>query len=104
MIRFLQERAPVILTLAGAVLLIATVVMAGCARGLPEPESEGAVLYVQFCSGSGCHDPIPPQSGGKGYWRIQYDRMLPIMQKAGWTLPDEEQDRKIREYLARFAG
>lgn len=79
-------------------------VMAGCSRGLPEPESEGAQLYVQYCSGSGCHGPIPPQTGGPGYWRNQYDRMLGVMRDQGWPLPDQDQERKIRDYLERNAG
>ena len=104
MIRFLQRHVSLTLWIAALALVGTGATMAGCARGLPEPESEGAKLYVQFCSGEGCHGPIPPQSGGKGYWRNQYDRMLPIMRDAGWVLPDPEQDRKIRDYLTRFAS
>lgn len=104
MIRFLQRHVSLTLSIFAVGLVGTGIGMAGCAPGLPEPESEGAQLYVQFCSGEGCHGPIPPQGGGKGYWRNQYDRMLPIMKDAGWVLPDAEQDRKIRDYLARFAG
>jgi hypothetical protein len=104
MIRFLQRHVPLTLWMVALALVGTGVTMAGCAPGLPEPESEGAQLYVQYCSGEGCHSPIPPQGGGKGYWRNQYDRMLPIMDDAGWELPDSEQERKIREYLARFAS
>jgi hypothetical protein len=104
MTRFLQHRVSLTLWIAAFGLAGAGGMMAGCAGGLPEPESEGAKLYVQFCSGEGCHGPIPPQRGGKGYWRNQYDRMLPMMKDAGWVLPDAGQDRKIREYLERNAG
>ena len=104
MIRFLQGRVSLVLWASAVLLAAAGATMSACAPGLPEPESEGARLYVQFCSAEGCHGPIPPQGGGKGYRRNQYDRMLTIMKDSGWVLPDPEQDRKIREYLERFAG
>ena len=88
----------------GLVMLSVGLVMAGCAPGLPEPESEDAKLYVQFCSGEGCHGAIPPQGGGRGYWRNQYTRMIDIMKTQGWPLPNAEQERKIRDYLERNAG
>lgn len=102
--RFLQRHVSLALAVVAVGITATAMVMAGCGGKLPEPESEGAKLYVQYCSGEGCHGPIPPQSGGRGYWRNQYDRMLPIMEKAGWVLPDPEQDRKIRDYLTRFAS
>ena len=102
--RFLQRHVSLTLWVLALGLVSVGATMAGCAPGLPEPESEGARLYVQFCSGEGCHGPIPPQSGGKGYWRNQVDRMLPIMEDAGWVLPNPEQEAKVREYLTRFAS
>jgi len=102
--RFLQRHVSLALALAAFSLALIGGAMAGCGAKLPEPESEGARLYVQYCSGEGCHGPIPPQGGGRGYWRNQYDRMLPIMRDAGWDLPDAEEDRKIREYLTKFAS
>ena len=105
MTRFLHaHRVAATLAFSAVAVAMGGVVMAACAPGLPEPESEGAKLYVQYCSGEGCHGPIPPQSGGPGYWRNQYDRMLPIMEDAGWVLPDPEQDRTIRAYLEKYAG
>jgi hypothetical protein len=104
MIRILQRNVSLTLWIAAFGLAGTAATMAGCASGLPEPESDGAKLYVQFCSGAGCHGPIPPQRGGKGYWRNQYDRMLPIMKDAGWVLPDAGEERKIRDYLERHAG
>lgn len=102
--RILHARIPEVLTLMALGVLALGLVMAGCARGLPEPESEGAQLYVQYCSGQGCHGPIPPQTGGPGYWRNQYTRMLGIMRERGWALPDESQEQKIRDYLERNAS
>jgi hypothetical protein len=100
MIRGIEARAT-IGTLGAAVLLV---VLAACGAKLPEPESEGAQLYVQYCSGQGCHGPIPPQQDSIGYWNNQYDRMIVLMRTEwGWPLPDAEQDRKIRDYLEKHA-
>lgn len=89
---------------AGA--LVATgllTVLAACGAKLPEPESEEAQLYVKYCSGSGCHDPIPPQVDSIGYWNNQYDRMIILMRDQSWPLPTPTEDRKIRDYLAKHA-
>ena len=75
----------------------------GCAPSLPEPESEEAQLYVKYCSGSGCHDPIPPQVDTMGYWNNQYDRMIVLMRDEGWPLPTPAEDRRIRDYIERHA-
>jgi hypothetical protein len=89
-------------------LLLLTALLLGvavaCAPGLPEPESEDAQLYVQFCSGNGCHGPIPPQTDGMGYWNNQYDRMIVLMRDAGTPLPNAEQDRRIRAYIQKYAA
>jgi hypothetical protein len=90
--------------LAAAGLIGASLGLAGCTQELPEPDSEGARLYVQYCSGEGCHGAIPPQTGGPGYWRNQYTRMLDIMRDRGWPIPDEPQEEKILDYLQRHAG
>ena len=43
----------------GLSFLIASVYAAGCNASLPEPESEGALLYTQRCSG--CHRVYHPR-------------------------------------------
>ena len=93
-------------TRIAALTLVATTVLtvlAACGAKLPEPESEGARLYVQYCSGAGCHDPIPPQVDSMGYWNNQYDRMIILMRDQSWPLPDPTQDRKIRDYIEKHA-
>ena len=86
-----------------ALVALLFVVVSGCGAELPEPESEEAQLYVKYCSGSGCHDPIPPQVDSMGYWNNQYDRMIILMRDEGWQLPTPEEDRKIRDYIERHA-
>ena len=87
-----------------AVLLASASAFVGCGPDLPEPESEGAQLYVKYCSGSGCHDPIPPQVDGMGYWNNQYDRMIILMRDSNWILPTPEEDKKIRAYIEKHAA
>ena len=102
--RSLQKHVSSVLAGLALLLLVTGLLMAGCAPGLPEPESEDAKLYVEFCSGNGCHGPIPQQGSGRGYWRNQYTRMIDLMKTQGSPLPNPEQDRKIRDYLKRNAG
>jgi hypothetical protein len=86
-----------------AALLLTAVSWVACGRELPEPESPGARLYTRYCSGEGCHGPIPPRRGGKRYWDMQYARMLPLMRKEGWKLPSRAETEEILAYLHRHA-
>ena len=82
----------------------ACLVVCGCSKmELPEPESRPAKLYVQYCSGSGCHGPIPPQRDAWGIWEYQYDRMIDLMKRQGWPLPSPAEDQEIRDYIKKFA-
>jgi hypothetical protein len=74
----------------------------GCAS-LPEPESADARLYVRYCSGEGCHGPILPQAGGRKYWDGQTERMYALMRKQNWPLPNEEEKKRILQYLYKHA-
>jgi hypothetical protein len=80
------------------------IALAACSSKLPEPESEAAQLYVKYCSGSGCHDPIPPQVDSKGYWDNQYKRMILLMRDKGLRVPDAREDALIRDYLEKNAA
>lgn len=94
---------PVVLALRLATAACVLWIAWACGHSLPEPESEAAQLYVAYCSGSGCHGPIPPQGSPPKYWEIQYDRMLLTMQQSQRALPSEEQGRVILDYLQRHA-
>ncbi|MSR83451.1 MAG: hypothetical protein EXS58_11095 [Candidatus Latescibacteria bacterium] len=74
-----------------------------CSSKLPEPESRPAQLYRQYCSGKGCHDPIPPKRGGTQYWELQHKRMLELMRQQGRDLPSLAQQEEILSYLRRHA-
>lgn len=103
LLRFFRSGNPRVLIL-GLVLFCGGLAGAmGCAKGLPDPESEGAQLYVRYCSAEGCHGPIPPRGDGPGYWRNQYDRMITLMEEKGAPLPSPQEDRIIREYLDKHA-
>ncbi len=74
-----------------------------CGQDLPEPESRGAVLYVKYCSGRGCHLPIPPERAGVRYWDREYERMLVLMRKQSHPLPSSAEEKEIIDYLHRHA-
>lgn len=90
--------------LALAALLWTNILIAwlGCAS-LPEPDSEDARLYVRYCSGTGCHDPILPQAGGRKYWDQQIERMIEFMRKGNRPLPSADETRRIARYLHSHA-
>ena len=91
-----------LLTLAAFLAGNALFTWLGCAS-LPEPDSADARLYVRYCSGSGCHDPILPQAGGRKYWDQQIERMLDLMRKANKPLPNADETRRIARYLHSHA-
>ncbi len=91
----------ILLFLALAVFLAT---LFACAKhSIPEPESEGAKLYVQYCSGSGCHDPIPPQQSSFGYWQTQYKRWSDTLRADGVSAPNAAEDEIILAWLKKHA-
>lgn len=88
---------PLCLCTAGLLLALS------CGSKLPEPESHPAQLYRQYCSGKGCHDPIPPRRGGAQYWELQHKRMLELMRQQGRDLPSLAEQEEILSYLRRHA-
>lgn len=88
---------PLCLCAAGLLLALS------CGSKLPEPESRPARLYVQYCSGKGCHDPIPPKRGGTQYWEMQNKRMMELMRRQGSPLPSPAEEQEILAYLRRHA-
>jgi hypothetical protein len=75
-----------------------------CAKhSIPEPESEGARLYVQYCSASGCHEAIPPQESSFGYWQNQYKRWSDNLRREGMASPSPAEDEIILAWLKKHA-
>jgi hypothetical protein len=98
-----RTEATIWLSAIGIVGAISATLLPGCGGKLPEPESRPAQLYVQYCSGRGCHSPIPPQSDVANKWKLQTDRMLALMRERGAPLPSPEEEQEIREYLRKHA-
>lgn len=94
---------PILPSLSVALLPVVLIAAWNCGAKIPEPESREAQLYVAYCSGKGCHDPIPPRRGGKEYWDQQTRRMLELMRKQGRPLPTAEEQAQIDAYLRRHA-
>lgn len=91
------------LSLCACVPLAALVWLAACSASLPEADSDAAKLYVQYCSGSGCHGPIPPGRDSFGYWQRQFVRMEELMRRAGQPLPDPAERELMMAWLERNA-
>jgi hypothetical protein len=75
---------------------------AACSRPLPEPESRGAQILARC--GLTCHGAHQPGSMTVAMWDQQLWRMQNLYRQRGipWLTPDD--DRTLREYLARHAG
>ena len=78
--------------------------MMACAKAsIPEPESQGAKLYVKYCSAQGCHDPIPPQGSSYPYWKNQYARWSGKLRQSGGAAPTAQEDQVILAWLKKYA-
>ena len=86
-----------------AVGLFGMMLFACAKQSLPEPESQGAKLYVKYCSNEGCHSPIPPQESSFPYWRNQYARWSANLKQKGMAYPSPQEDEIILAYLQKHA-
>jgi len=73
-----------------------------CGPSLPEPESAGARVLAQRCSG--CHRVYTPNTMTRPMWTLQLERMRGVLARAGvpWLSPEEE--RALESYLDQYAG
>ncbi|MBI5504241.1 MAG: hypothetical protein HY899_05545 [Deltaproteobacteria bacterium] len=85
--------------IAGAV---ASSVVTGCSRPLPEEGSAVEKLYVARCS-TGCHRPHQPGSMTVEMWRVQLARMEPVIARAGLPPLSTSEKAQIFAYLERNA-
>jgi len=76
--------------------------LAACNPKLPEPDSPGAVLYAQRCSG--CHRLYAPASMKFELWKFQVERMQGEMARRGVEPLNDRDLPIVLDYLKRHAG
>jgi hypothetical protein len=81
------------------VLIVAA---AACDARLPEPDSPGARLYKERCSG--CHRLYAPQLMKPEMWRLTVKRMQGEMARRGFAPLDENESALLLSYLERHGG
>lgn len=83
-------------------LALGMLLVAGCGKGLPEPESEGAQVFARRCGE--CHRAFSPTSMTWPMWEYQLGRMRLLFTQLGrpWLSPQEE--RLVIEYIQRHAA
>lgn len=84
---------------------IVTIVMCGvaaCDARLPEPDSPGARLYRDRCSG--CHRLYAPSLMKPEMWRITVKRMQGEMARRGVQPLSESETALLLSYLERHGG
>ena len=82
--------------------LIALPCLSACTAQLPEPESEGAMLYVHRCDT--CHRLYAPGSLKYEMWRMQVERMQGEMVRRGIPPLTEQEHTLLLGYLRRHSG
>lgn len=75
---------------------------AACSANLPEPESQGAVLYKQHCNG--CHRVYAPTSMTYEMWKVQVERMQGEMVRRGVEPLNDRELPVVLDYLKRHSG
>lgn len=91
-------------TLAPALALLGAVLaLSACGPRLPEPESEGAVLYAERCTG-GCHRAFAPGSLKYPMWKIQVERMQGELVRRGLPPLTPQERGIVLDYLKRHSG
>jgi hypothetical protein len=91
------------MTLRSTLLLAAALWVGGCSANLPEPESEGARLYADRCTG-GCHRAYAPGSMKYEMWKVQLERMQGEMVRRGLPPLTEKERTIVLDYLKRHSA
>lgn len=86
----------------GGALLVALLIVAGCARRLPEEGGPAARLYQARCGS--CHQAYDPRSLTAAMWAMQVGAMGPRIAAAGQAPLTPEEQQAILDYLRRNAG
>jgi len=74
----------------------------GCDARLPEPETRGAVLYQQRCSG--CHRLYAPSLLKPEMWRVMVDRMQGELVRRGLPPLDAKERETVLAYLEKHGS
>jgi hypothetical protein len=87
-----------------AVALVALALCwSACSAKLPDPESEGAVLYAQRCDGD-CHRLYAPGLLKYEMWKIQVERMQALLVRGGLPPLTEAEGAILLDYLKRHSA
>ena len=85
-----------------AILAIVACGAAACDARLPDPDSPGARLYRDRCSG--CHRLYAPSLMKPEMWRITVNRMQGEMARRGADPLSESETTSILSYLEQHSG
>lgn len=76
-------------------------ILLGCNASLPEPDSPGARLYAERCSG--CHRLYAPSSMKAAMWEFTLKRMQGELVRRGVPPLTPEEHETLRTYLAQHS-
>ena len=75
--------------------------LVACNASLPEPESTGAKLYANRCSG--CHRLYAPGSMKEEMWKLNVQRMQGELVRRGLPPLEREEREILLAYLGRHS-
>ncbi len=78
------------------------VIVGGCTRPLPEPESAAALLYATRCGS--CHVAHHPGTMTKKMWEVWVVRMGTEIQTKGQPMLTQRETSEILAYVQRHAS
>jgi hypothetical protein len=84
-----------------ALTLLVVGTTSACTK-LPEPESPGAVLYTERCTG--CHRAYAPSALKFEMWKMVVNRMQGVMSRSGLRPLTAEESAVLLDYLRRNSG
>lgn len=105
--RYLAIAAAVLVILLGVIFSTAGKRMMQAESGtvkeavLPEPTSDGALLFDRFCGQ--CHGRPETTAHSADEWPRVVERMKKNISSSGKQMPDERQTKVIVDYLSRHA-
>ena len=83
-------------------VLVAALLASGCGPSLPDPETPGAVVLRERCTG--CHGLSTPGSMTLEMWKVQLARMQGEFTRRGLPWLSAAEERALMDYLTAHAG